>query len=167
MNDTRRYDLNLDGRLFRAQRELLLKLADFARRKQPYEPAPGDEELLEGLLNVTDALADQAHDRHGITDCLLSDDEGEGHEEKPGTLRHYKTIRVPVEISFTTDPAELDDREGEPAPTKESLLAYLRDALVLQVDTEGMGQPEGATFAASGVDWDAAVLVGEQGTSFR
>jgi hypothetical protein len=93
------------------------------------------------------------------------------HQEKKmngkdtGTPRHYKTIRVPVEISFTTDPAELDDREGEPAPTKESLLAYLQDALVLQVDTEGHGQPEGAAFAASGIDWEATVLIVEQDTS--
>jgi fructose 1,6-bisphosphatase len=76
MNDMERYDLHLDGPAFRAQRELLLRIADLARRKHPYEPAPGDEALLEGLLNLTDAIADQAHDQYGI-DCLLSDDEGE------------------------------------------------------------------------------------------
>ena len=75
MNDTKRYELSLDGELFRSQRELLLRIADLARRQQPYEPAPGDDRLLEGLLGLTDAIADQAHDRHGI-DCLLSDDEG-------------------------------------------------------------------------------------------
>jgi hypothetical protein len=72
---------------------------------------------------------------------------------------HQKTIRVPVFVTFSTDPAELDDREGEMPPTKESLLAYLKDALRLDVDTEGNGQPEGAVFAAAGVDWDAAELV--------
>jgi hypothetical protein len=66
--------LRLDGQLFRAQRELLLRVADLAREGQPYEPAPGDEAILEGLLNLTDSLADQAHDRHGI-DCLS--DEGD------------------------------------------------------------------------------------------
>jgi hypothetical protein len=76
MNDTKHYELHLDGRLFRAQRELLLRVADLARRKLPYEPAPGDEAILEGLLNLTDSFADQAHDRHGI-DCLLHDDEGD------------------------------------------------------------------------------------------
>jgi hypothetical protein len=64
------YHLHLDGKLFRRQRELLLKIADLVRRKQPYEPSPGDEELLEGLLTLSDAIADQAHDQHGI-DCLL------------------------------------------------------------------------------------------------
>ena len=72
MNDTKRCDLNLDGPLFRTQRELLLRLADLARRKQPYEPVPGDEAMLEGLVDLTDPLADQAHDRYGI-DCLLQD----------------------------------------------------------------------------------------------
>ena len=74
-------------------------------------------------------------------------------------------MRIPVEITFTTDPAELDGREGEPAPTRESLLAYLQDALVVQVDTEGNGQPEGAAFAAAGIDWDAATLTEERDTS--
>ena len=68
--DMKRYDLHLDGRLFLAQRELLLRIADLVRRKQPYQPATGDEGLLEGLLNLTDSLADQAHDQYGI-DCLL------------------------------------------------------------------------------------------------
>lgn len=67
---TNHYALNLDGPVFRAQRNLLVKIADLARRKRPYEPAPGDERLLEGLLGLTDAIADQAHDLHGI-DCLL------------------------------------------------------------------------------------------------
>ena len=35
-------------------------------------PAAGDVDLLEGLVALTDAIADQAHDRHGI-DCLLDD----------------------------------------------------------------------------------------------
>ena len=33
MNDTKPYALNLDGPLFRAQRKLLLKLADLAQQK--------------------------------------------------------------------------------------------------------------------------------------
>ena len=73
MNGMKDYALNLDGGVFRGQRELLLKIADLARRKQSYQPAPGDEGLLEGLIELTDALADQAHDRHGI-ECLLDDD---------------------------------------------------------------------------------------------
>jgi hypothetical protein len=73
MNDTKDYALRLDGGAFRAQRELLTKIADLIGRGQPYEPAPGDEELLDGLLELTDAIADQAHDRYGI-ECLLSED---------------------------------------------------------------------------------------------
>jgi hypothetical protein len=70
-----------------------------------------------------------------------------------------KTIRVPVFITFSTDPAKLVDREVEKSPTEESLVAYLKDAMRLDVDDEGEGQPEGAVFAATGVDWDAAELV--------
>ena len=40
--------------------------------------------MLEGLLELTDAIADQAHDRHGI-DCLLADEDDDRCEcEKPG-----------------------------------------------------------------------------------
>ncbi len=72
---------------------------------------------------------------------------------------HETTIRVPVEITFSTDPAELDDREDEKPATNESLLAYLKDAIRLDVDNEGEGQPEGAVFAAAGVDWCKAKLL--------
>jgi hypothetical protein len=72
VNESKQYVLHIDGKLFRAQRELLLKIADLVRRKQPYKPSLGDGELLEGLLNLTDAIADQAHDQYGI-DCLLSE----------------------------------------------------------------------------------------------
>jgi len=82
VNEPRRYDLRLDGQAFRAQRELLLKVADLARQGQPYEPAPGDDEVLEGLAALTDEIADQAHDRHGI-DCLLEDGEGDAAAREP------------------------------------------------------------------------------------
>jgi hypothetical protein len=73
---------------------------------------------------------------------------------------HRLTIRVPVEISFTTDPAEMDDdREGEKKPTRKSLLDYLDGAFRLDIDTEGPGQPEGAVFAGAGVDWGKAELI--------
>lgn len=62
------------------------------------------------------------------------------------------TIRVPAFVTFRTDPAELDDREGETPPTKESLVEYLKDAIRLDVDVESEGQPEGAVFAAAGLD---------------
>jgi len=73
---------------------------------------------------------------------------------------HRVTIRVPVEITFTTDPAEMDDdREGEKKPTRKRLLDYLDGAFRMDIDTEDEGQPEGAVFAAAGVDWGKAELV--------
>ena len=68
--DTHPYHLTIDGPAFRQQRELLQRLRGFAAAKMPYWPAPGEAELLEGLIELTDELADQAHDRYGI-DCLL------------------------------------------------------------------------------------------------
>jgi hypothetical protein len=68
------YALKINGKLFRTQRELLLKITDLAGKKQPYVPVPGDAEVLDGLMNLCDAIADQAHDRHGI-DCLLEEDD--------------------------------------------------------------------------------------------
>src|SRR5208283_4514671 len=51
---------------------------------------------------------------------------------------HRLIIRVPVEISFTTDPAEMDDdRKGEKNPTRKRLLEYLDGAFRLDIDTEG------------------------------
>jgi hypothetical protein len=64
------YRLHIDGNLFRRQRGLLMRLGALVHGKQAYKPKPGDEALLEGLLNLTDAIADEAHDQHGI-DCLL------------------------------------------------------------------------------------------------
>jgi hypothetical protein len=72
VNEPTQYVFRLDGQLFRDQRQLLLKIADLVRRKQPYEPPGGDETLLEGLLGLIDEVADQAHDQHGI-DCLLNE----------------------------------------------------------------------------------------------
>jgi hypothetical protein len=52
--------LRIDVRLFRSQRELLTKIADLARKGQPYSPDPEDGPLLDGLLELTDALFDAA-----------------------------------------------------------------------------------------------------------
>jgi hypothetical protein len=51
---------------------LLLKIAALVHHRQPYSPQGGGATLLEGLVALTDELADQAHDQHGI-DCLLAD----------------------------------------------------------------------------------------------
>ena len=69
---TLRYDLTIDGPLLRAQRQRLLELADALHRGQPTQLAPSDKELLDGLVNLTDEIADQGADRHGI-DCLFPD----------------------------------------------------------------------------------------------
>jgi hypothetical protein len=63
------YLLQIDGHLFRQQRRLLMKFLHGVLRGIAYVPADGDRDLLEGLVALTDEVADQAHDWHGI-DCL-------------------------------------------------------------------------------------------------
>ncbi len=126
---------------------------------------------LEEDLDLANDAADVLSQEYGwlVDGCcyviMQQKEAGEAGQMEHNILRHYKTIRVPLEISFTTDPAELADHRCGPAPTKESLVAWLKDALVLQVDTEGYGQPAGAVFAASGIDWNAATLTEEQDAS--
>ena len=60
------YEYELDGPLFRRQREWLWRVSAEIRRHGRYSPQPGDLDLIAGLINMTDALADQAHDRYGI-----------------------------------------------------------------------------------------------------
>lgn len=62
---------NLDGPLFRQQRELLLRLATEANTSNPVMLTERDRDLLEGLINLTDVIADEAHDRFGVN-CLLT-----------------------------------------------------------------------------------------------
>ena len=64
------YPLELDGPLFRDQRELLLRLHHAAGQGETVTLGRKEHELLEGLLGLTDAIADQAADCHGI-DCLI------------------------------------------------------------------------------------------------
>lgn len=58
----------IDGPLFKRQR---LFLMDVERLLEKFDCFEGDErELLTGLTNLLDELADEAHDVYGI-DCLL------------------------------------------------------------------------------------------------
>ena len=94
-------------------------------------------------------------------DIIVGIDEAHLPVEKP--VKHRLTVRLPVEVCFTTDPAELEsqEKEGERKPGKKTLVDYLKDALRLDVDTEAQGQPAGAVFAAAGIDWaQAEVLEG-------
>lgn len=61
----------IDGPLFRQQRQLLIKLTDQASNSKSCVLTERDRELLEGLINLTDAIADEAHDQYGIP-CLLT-----------------------------------------------------------------------------------------------
>lgn len=66
------YHFNLDGPLFKKQRELILRLLE-----EVEETPSSDYEALEGIANMFDNIADQAHDIHGI-DCLLIEEARQG-----------------------------------------------------------------------------------------
>ena len=75
MSALKPYALCIDGQLLRSQRQLLLKLVDTTFCGKPYAPpANEDRDLFEGIIELLDEIADQAHDRHGI-DCLLDDED--------------------------------------------------------------------------------------------
>jgi hypothetical protein len=61
------YLLDIDGPEFRRQRQWLGKQFDDA-----YSFKRDDLEIIEGLTNLLDAIADEANDRYNI-DCLLTD----------------------------------------------------------------------------------------------
>ena len=65
-----RYALRIDGPQFRAQRQLPLKLMPCVQRQTRLVSDPDHENLLNGLINLTDEIADQAHDTYGV-DCLI------------------------------------------------------------------------------------------------
>jgi len=70
-NAIQSYDLIVGGPELRTQRGLLLRLAEALHGGKRPQLDPDDVEPLEGLINLTDAIADQAADDYGI-DCLLS-----------------------------------------------------------------------------------------------
>lgn len=76
-NDTRRYDLRIDGPEFRVQRELLQRLISMYSIELVSDTpqktlTPAEVVTLTGLQNLCDAIADIAHDDHDI-DCLLQE----------------------------------------------------------------------------------------------
>jgi hypothetical protein len=66
------YSLRIDGPLLRSQRQWILGLAETTLRGVVRVAEPGGPDLLEGVLELLDQIADQAHDRYGI-DCLLEE----------------------------------------------------------------------------------------------
>lgn len=64
MTELHDYSLRIDAPLLRQQRRLLDRLRD------DLHPHSDDRAIMEGVINMLDEVADQAHDRYGI-DCLI------------------------------------------------------------------------------------------------
>ena len=92
MAELHSYTLRIDGPKLRAQRQAMLDLLNGTL-------TDGQREMLEGLVNMLDEIADQAHDNYGI-DCLLTpevcDCELPGFfcSGVPGILAHLKNGRL-------------------------------------------------------------------------
>jgi hypothetical protein len=68
------------------------------------------------------------------------------------------TIEAIVEIRFTIDPDKpRRGLFGGPPGIREALIEYLSKALVLDVDTEEYGQPDGAVVIGAEINWESAV----------
>jgi hypothetical protein len=98
--DAALYQLRLDGSLLRRQRRLLEELLGVGLRGGPRVPQHDDAELLQGVVELLDEIADPAHDQHGI-DCLEPDDEccdcerpGYFCSGVPGILAHIENGRL-------------------------------------------------------------------------
>jgi hypothetical protein len=124
----RDYRLAIDGPLFRLQRQMLLRLADPVHQGLPFNPSAGDAELLEGLLQLTDEIADQAHDRFGV-DCLLDADDRRCECEKPGYFYSgVPGIIAPMENGRLAPGAEVERCDlCQRFPSDAAALARLRE----------------------------------------
>ena len=76
------FDLAIDGPLLRIQRERLLQLMDALHRGKPVSLTPNDKDLLEGLINLTDEIADQVATRYSVN-SLLANTTLQSHEDNP------------------------------------------------------------------------------------
>jgi hypothetical protein len=68
------YKLNLDATEFKAQRQMLSTLFYSGAVIKGLTEAGIDPNLLEGLMNLTDAIADQANDNYGLDVLCFSNE---------------------------------------------------------------------------------------------
>ena len=125
----RSYDLAIDGPVLRAQRERLLEFTDALHQGKQVKLCPADTELLEGLVDLTDEIADQAADRHGI-ECLLNVTEGAA-----------SSFSTSLGVPPTRNPANLTHEELVEIATGMVRILY------------GIEQPDGAWTYASDKPW--------------
>ena len=106
-NQSRSYDLAIDGPVLRAQRDLLLRLAEALHQDRRPQLDPADEELLEGMVNLTDAIAHQAADRHGIDGLLPVPEEAEANGAEDGNQSQDRLARLVTDLGLADE--DLDE----------------------------------------------------------
>ena len=97
--DENTYTLDVDGPLFRRQRKWLIDTVQLAHHMLQGKDTAllsidrAGIEILDGLINLTDSIADEAHDRHGL-DCLLGDNEHIATDEERSYGPHHNKNRT-------------------------------------------------------------------------
>jgi hypothetical protein len=144
-NEMQLYDLALDGPLLRRQRELLFMLMEAADECRAFDLGPAQLELLDGLVNLTNALADQAHDEFGI-ECLVDGDDTDDTDEFGSVgLRDGGSLEFAPSNGMLCRRSPSGEIEVERRPGDEGydeLLAAFQDKRAL--DAMNAGQKEGA-----------------------
>ena len=72
------YVLSIDGPLLRQQRQLLIAREADLLDTEKFSAEPGELAAVRGLIELTDAIADQAHDKYGIDSLLAPEDSDTG-----------------------------------------------------------------------------------------
>ena len=67
-----------------------------------------------------------------------------------------KMLKVPLYVVFGD--ANRDEDDTSPFPSLDEMIAYLRDAVILDLDYEEYGECEGAACECLEINWDKAVL---------
>lgn len=72
--------------------------------------------------------------------------------------KHLVVVRVPMEIIFSVDPAELEGRGSELQLTERGLIDYLNKAIIMDMDLENVGQPSGMVFQSAAMKLQSAQI---------
>jgi len=99
----RTYKLAIDGPEFQAQRQRLIEVAGALHQGKVVQLGPADAEFLEGVVNLTDAIADQAADRYQIDALLPVVQEQKTHDTKDGSEPEDRLARLVADLGLTDE----------------------------------------------------------------
>jgi hypothetical protein len=99
----RTYKLAIDGPAFQAQRQRLIEVASALHQGETVQLGPTDAEPFEGLVNLTDAIADQAADRYRIDALLPVVQEQKMHDTEDGSEPEDRLARLVADLGLADE----------------------------------------------------------------